>query len=137
VNEPGEPMQIAQADLRRIIEHLQILAADPDLQNAWLHPCGWTRGEPHVHVEPDPPCMPIGELWDSLDDMWPAWRKVLGPVLTPGLETALNRLSAGFEGLGNAAFVDELQTLDLLEWAEIRRLAKEALQVAERLVQAV
>lgn len=121
---------LARTRLKDVIEHLRILEADADAQNAWLHPCGWTRQEPFVHVADHKACAPINELWDSFDDMWPTWHDVLAPVLTAELQDRLNRLAAGFEGLDEAALLDELESLDRPPWAEIRRLATEALIVA-------
>ena len=94
MGEQEEAMQLAQARLADVVEHLRILAVDAETQNAWLHPCGWTCKEPYVHFKDRKGCVPVDELYLSFDDIWPMWRSVLEPVLTPALEDALNRLLA-------------------------------------------
>ena len=134
MGEQEEAMQLAQARLADVVEHLRILAADAETQNAWLHPCGWTCKEPYVHFKDRKGCVPVDELYLSFDDIWPMWRSVLEPVLTPALEDALNRLLAYFQEMHDgphADWVDEPETLDRLEWADVRRLAAAAIAVAD------
>lgn len=137
MSEPDETVSIARARLADVVEHLRFLASDVDFQNAWLHPCGWTRAEPFVHAEPHRPCVPISELWQSLDDMWPGWRATLQPVLTPSLAEALDQLSDAFKTMDEPAWVDELNTLDCPEWTQVRRLAHRALEAAQPIVSAM
>jgi len=120
-------------DIPDLVDHLSVLASDADSQNAWLHPCGWTRNEPFEHLQDHPPCMPIAELWNSFDDLWPARRSTLAPVLTPELDDALTRLCTAFEQLDGAAFIDKLETLDRPEWDRVRQLAAHARGLAEAL----
>lgn len=124
-------MQLARARLADLAEHLRILAADADSQNAWLHPCGWTRAEPFEHLKDHPPCVPTSELLDSLNDMWPSWRSILEPVLTPALTDVLDGLVVTFGALPETALTDELDSLDRPEWFEVRRVARRALERAE------
>jgi hypothetical protein len=134
MGEQEEAMQLAQARLADVVEHLRILAVDAETQNAWLHPCGWTCKEPYVHFKDRKGCVPVDELYLSFDDIWPMWRSVLEPVLTPALEDALNRLLAYFQEMHDgphADWVDEPETLDRLEWADVRRLAAAAIAVAD------
>lgn len=128
---------MAGARLRDVVGHLRILAADADEQNAWLHPCGWTREEPFAHVEKHPPCMPIGELLNSLADMWPAWRLVLQPVLTSALAGALDELLRAMGAMDEQAWVDQLETLDRPDWGVVRALARQALEAAEPILDAL
>ncbi|HET6911025.1 MAG TPA: hypothetical protein VFH54_16965 [Mycobacteriales bacterium] len=115
-----EQERIARDRLTEVIAHLKVLSADADEQNAWLHPCGWTRHEPFVHDAKHAPCSPTAELWQSLDDIWPGWRAVLQPLLNPDLEVALDALPSRFEAFDEAAFSDDLETLDRPEWEEVR-----------------
>jgi hypothetical protein len=103
---------LAQARLQDIVDHVRLLAAEADTQDAWLHPCGWTRQEPYEHPKDHAPCAPIVELVTSLDDMWPAWRSIVAPALSPDGEGALDRLSARLRMLDDAAFRDAIDTLD-------------------------
>ena len=120
-------LSLASARLDDIRAHVQLLAADADKQNAWLHPCGWTRQEPYEHVLQHPPCMPIGELYDSFDDMWPMWRSVLEPVLTAEIEAALDALKSRLAAFFAVPYLDEVETLDSNEWAVVRRCAQTTL----------
>ena len=120
-----ESDQLAQNHFSELVGHLRILAADADTQNAWLHPCGWTRAEQFEHERAA--CMPIDELYQSFADMWSVWRSSLAPMLTPAIERALDDLMARFEQLEEAAWVDELETLARPEWDDIRQLAISAL----------
>ena len=91
------------------------------------------RGEPYVHFEDRKGCVPVDELSLSFDDIWPMWRSAFEPVLTSALEDALNRLLAGFQEMHDgphAVWVDEPETLDRPEWADVRRLAAAAIAVA-------
>ena len=74
MGEVEERTQLALDHLADVIEHLQLLAADSETQNAWLQPCGWTRQEPCVHFADRKGCVPVDELYLPLDDMWPMWR---------------------------------------------------------------
>jgi hypothetical protein len=130
--EPAFPLTVSQDRLRDVIEHVRLLAADADTQNAWLHPCGWTRHEPYEHTEDHPPCGALDELMQSYTDMWPAWRSVLAPVLTTDGQRALDRLGTCLEGLDAAAYVDEISTLDGEAWVGVRRVASETLAVLAR-----
>jgi hypothetical protein len=134
MSEVDEEVALARARLDDVVDHLRIVAADADTQNAWLHPCGWTRGEPYVHVPraERTGCMPVDELYVGLTDMWPLWRTVLLPVLTPAIEEALNELFALFEHFNEAAWVDELETLDRPEWAATRRAAEQTIAIIQR-----
>jgi hypothetical protein len=122
-----EDLEVARARLRNVIEHLRILAAPTDDQNAWLHPCGWTRAEPFEHVKHHPPCTPIDELIWSFDDMWPGWRPRLGLVMPPAAERALEDVAERLHNLDERALVDEIETLDLDDWKDVRRAATAAL----------
>lgn len=123
-----ERLTIARKRLREIVDHVRLLAADANTQNAWMHPCGWTRQEPYEHLKDHRPCYPIAELVSSFDDMWPAWRPVIGSSLSPRAETALDGLADRLRRLGDDAYVDELATLDGEQWEEVRKFARETLE---------
>jgi hypothetical protein len=120
---------VAEERLRDVVDHVRLLAADSDTQNAWLHPCGWTRQEPYVHEKDHEPCSPVGELVNWFEDMWPAWRSVVAPAVPPGGEAALDRLAARLEQLDDAGYVDDLSTLDGPDWTDVRRQAGQTLAV--------
>jgi hypothetical protein len=133
MGEMNEEVMLARARLDDIVDHLRIVAADGDTQNSWLHPCGWTRKEPYVHVPPAgrAGCMSVDELYVGLTDLWPQWRAVLLPVLTPAIEGGLNELLVRFKRLDEAAWVDELETLDRPEWADMRRAAERTIVIIQ------
>jgi hypothetical protein len=120
-------MELAKARLQDILGHVRLLAADAATQNAWLHPCGWTRQEPYEHTKDHAPCAPIAELVDSFDDLWPGRREIVAPVLSPTGEQALDRLRTRLRQLDADAFRDEIETLDEEQWDDVRRLASETL----------
>jgi hypothetical protein len=122
-----EELMGARQRLGDIVDHVRVLAADPDTQDAWLHPCGWTRQEPYEHVKDHTPCGPIDELVQSFDDMWPLWRSIVAPSLSSDGERALDRLATRLHQLGPDAYRDAIETLDGEQWADIRRLANETL----------
>ena len=132
MDEADEEMQLAQRRLAGMVDHLRILAADVDTQYGWLHPCGWTRDEPYVHVQERQACVPVDELYLSFDDDWPMLRSDLAPLLTPAIEVAFDRLLAHFKQMEKAAWVNELETLDRPEWADVRRLAAAAIETVEQ-----
>jgi len=120
-------MVLSRERLRDLADHVRILAANADAQNAWLHPCGWTRHEPYVHLKDHTPCAPIAELVDHFDDIWPAWRSIVAPSLSAEGEQAIDRLATRLHQLDQDAYRDELDTLDGDQWADVRRLASETL----------
>ena len=73
------------------------------------------------------PCAPIAELVNSFDEMWPAWRSVVAPALSPPGECALERLAARLRQLDADDFRDAIETLDGGHWADVRRVANETL----------
>ena len=123
----SEEMASSRERLRDLVAHVRILAADPDTQNAWMHPCGWTREEPYDHVKGHVPCYPIAELVDSFDDMWPAWRSIVAPSLSVDGEQALDRLAARLHQLDQDAYRDEIDTLDGDQWTDVRQSASATL----------
>ena len=66
----------------------------------------------------------MGELYDVFVDMWPLWRSVLEPVITPEVETALDALNAHLADFFAVPYLDEIATLDGSRWAEVRRCAR-------------
>lgn len=123
-----EALLAAQAydDVR---EQILLLAADADEQNAWLHPCGWTRDEPYVHIAEHEPCAPMGELYENFE--WPNWKRLLSPVLDAQITAALNSLSSVLEDFFSVPYEDEIATLDSGSWAEVRQLAKATLALLD------
>jgi hypothetical protein len=128
---PDDELRIASARLQEIADHVRLLGADADAQDAWLHPCGWTRREPHEHTKDHAPCAPIAELVNSFDDIWPAWRRIVAPVLSPTGESALDRLAARLQELDADAYRDAIDTLDGEQWADVRQLAGGTLPLLE------
>jgi hypothetical protein len=122
-----EELAVSTERLRDLVDRVRILAADADTQNAWLHPCGWTKDEPYEHVKSHRPCAPIAELVDSFVDMWPAWRAVVAPSLSMDGERALDRLATRLKQLDQNAYRDELDTLNGGQWTDVRHLASEIL----------
>jgi hypothetical protein len=113
---PDDELRLAQARPRDVIAHVRLLAADADTQDAWLHPCGWTRQEPYQHANDHGPCASISELVISFDDMWPAWRPILAVALSRGGEAALDQLRARLQQLDDDSFRDAIDTLDREQW---------------------
>ncbi len=120
-------LDLANARLQDIVGHVRLLAGDAASQNAWLHPCGWTRQEPYEHTQDHAPCALIAELVDSFDDMWPGWQQIVAPALSLTGEQALDRLTDRLKQLDTDAFRDEIETLDGEQWVDVRRLASETL----------
>ncbi len=127
----NDAARIAIADLNHIRNHVRLLAADADQQNRYLHPCGWTRDEPYAHTTDHPPCAPMGELYEAFDDMWPAWREILEPVLNDEIRTALDTLSRSLADFFSVEDADEISTLDGAAWDEVRRVAQGTMSVLE------
>jgi hypothetical protein len=69
--------------------------------------------------------MPIAELVNTFDDMWPRWRFIVGPAISAECEDALDRLSARLGRLDPDAYRDEIETLDEQQWVEVRQVAAE------------
>lgn len=122
-----DELTLARKRLRDVVDHVAILDAGPDTQNAWQHPCGWTREEPYEHLKGHSPCAPVGELVLSFEDIWPAWQSVVTPSLSVEGERALDQLLVRLQHLPDDAFRDEIDALDGDQWADIRQLASETL----------
>lgn len=120
---------VARRALSQVRDQVFLLASGADQQNAFLHPCGWTRDEPFVHIAEHEPCAPMGELYENFE--WPFWQRLLSPVLDDEMKAALNSLSSVLEDFFSVPYEDEIATLDSEPWAQVRAIAKVTLAVLD------